>query len=61
MASRLHSVLGRLGLSARLRLAEDPPPRELARDSGDARTKLGAYRAESLDYLSEALAAVCLE
>jgi hypothetical protein len=61
MASRIHSVLGRLGLSDRLRLAEDPSPPELAMDYNDARSKLDVYRAESLDYLREALASACLE
>ena len=60
MASRIHSVLGRLGLSAQLRGAGDTPPSCLAMDYGEARAKLEAYRAESIDYLREALAAACL-
>jgi hypothetical protein len=61
MASRIHSVLGRLGLSARLRTVDDPARSELAMDYDEARSRLEAYRAESLDYLREALAAACLK
>lgn len=59
MASRLHSVLGRLGLSARLRPADEFPPAAVDMNFEDARTKLETYRAESLDYLREALSSAC--
>lgn len=61
MASRIHSILGRLGLSDRLRTAAELPPSVLAMEYSGARSRLERYRAESLDYLREALTTACLE
>jgi hypothetical protein len=57
--SRIYSILGRLGLSARLCQGDDRSLHELAIDYDGVRSRLEAYRAESLNYLSEALAAAC--
>jgi hypothetical protein len=61
MASRIHSILGKLGLSAQLRLGDDRLPLDLPIDYEEARSKLKAYRTESLEYLREALAGACVE